>query len=127
MTGISLAEYVRKRRLSKAYEDLKLTNDKVIDIALKYCYESSISFARNFKKEFNITPSNLRKSKDNNFSLFPRLTYGLGYENKYIVNFSIKKINGFSIYGKRVNASTFDDLHYKIRKLYKDIKKIKLI
>ena len=36
ITGISIFEYVRKRRLSLAYEELKLTDKKIIDIALKY-------------------------------------------------------------------------------------------
>ena len=63
VSGISISEYIRKRRLSKAYEDLKLTNDKVIDIALKYGYDSYISFSRAFKKEFNQTPTIVRKDK----------------------------------------------------------------
>lgn len=42
VTGITISEYVRKRRLSLAYEELKLSNDKIIDIAIKYGYESSI-------------------------------------------------------------------------------------
>ena len=36
LAGISLFEYIRKRRLSKAFEELKTTNIKVIDLALKY-------------------------------------------------------------------------------------------
>lgn len=125
MAGISLAEYVRKRRLSKAYEELKLTNNKIIDIALKYGYESSISFTRSFKKEFNITPSALRKNKTSSYKLFPKLIFGTNYENKDIISFEIKRIDSFIIYGNRVDAKTFDDLHYKIRELYRKIKKDK--
>ena len=50
VTGITITEYIRKRRLSLAFEELKLTDNKVIDIAFKYGYDSSISFSRSFKK-----------------------------------------------------------------------------
>ena len=50
VTGITITEYIRKRRLSLAFEELKRSNNKIIDIALKYGYDSSISFARSFKK-----------------------------------------------------------------------------
>lgn len=122
IVGMTLAEYVRKRRLSYAYYDLKLTNEKIIDIALKYGYESSISFTRSFKKEFGVTPSLLRKTNGNDFRIFPKLVFGSGFENRKIINFEIKRIDEFVIYGRSVNAKTFDDLHYKIRKLYKEIK-----
>ena len=122
IVGMSLSEYVRKRRLSCAYYDLKLTNEKIIDIALKYGYESSISFTRSFKKEFLTTPSNLRKNNSNDFKIFPKLVFGSGFEKRKIINFEIKRVNEFVIYGKTASAKTFDDLHYKIRKLYKEIR-----
>lgn len=57
LTNISLAEYIRKRRLSKSFEELKTTDIKIIDLAVKYQYNSQISFARAFKSMFGITPS----------------------------------------------------------------------
>ena len=43
LTNISIAEYIRKRRLSKAFEELKTSNIKIIDLAVKYCYDNSVS------------------------------------------------------------------------------------
>ena len=63
VANISLAEYIRKRRLSKAFEELKTTNIKVIDLALKYQYDSSTSFSRAFKSMFGITPSQCKDDK----------------------------------------------------------------
>lgn len=123
VTNITITEYIRKRRLSLAYEDIKLTNDKIIDIALKYGYDSHISFARSFKNEFGITPSNLRKIKESSYKIFPRIKFGSEFESKNIINYKIKNLNEFTIYGKKVSAKTFDDLHYKIRELYKEIKR----
>lgn len=122
ITGISIFEYVRKRRLSLAYEELKLTDKKIIDIALKYGYDSCVSFTRSFKKEFDVPPSYVRKNKNGEYKLFPKLKFGSDFIDKNIINYVIKKIDDFIIYGKKVSAKTFDDLHYKIRKLYNNIK-----
>ena len=63
ITNTSIKEYIRKRRLSLAYEEIKNTDNKIIDVAVKYGYESSVSFARSFKREFNVAPSKIRKDK----------------------------------------------------------------
>ena len=59
---ISIAEYIRKRRLALAGFDLRQNDVKVIDIALKYCYDSPVSFARAFQAFHGITPSEAKKS-----------------------------------------------------------------
>lgn len=48
LTGITLTEYIRKRRLSKAAEELVLTDIKIIDLSLKYQYDSPIAFSNAF-------------------------------------------------------------------------------
>ena len=63
LTGITLTDYIRKRRLSRAAEELLSTNIKIIDLALKYQYDSPISFSNAFKKMHGISPQNLRKNK----------------------------------------------------------------
>ena len=62
LTGITLTEYIRKRRLSNAAEELLNTDTKILDIALKYKYDSPISFSNAFKKMHGISPQNLRKN-----------------------------------------------------------------
>ena len=48
MTGLSVTDYIRKRRLSNAGYDLYEKNERIIDIALKYQYENATSFSRAF-------------------------------------------------------------------------------
>ena len=60
MTGYGLGEYLRNRRLYQAALDLQETDDKVIDIALRYCYETPESFARAFSRFHGATPSQVR-------------------------------------------------------------------
>lgn len=50
MAGMSVSEYIRRRRLSQAIFDIQTGKEKIIDIALKYCYESPTAFTRAFKE-----------------------------------------------------------------------------
>lgn len=122
LAGISLSEYIRKRRLSKAFEELKETDTKIIDLAIKYNYDSSISFTRAFKKNFGITPSECRKS-DKGYKLFPIMYFKSDDNVKKEINYEIKKVKKIDIYCLSVSADTHDDLLFKIRELYRTIDK----
>ena len=61
--GYSIGEYIRNRRLSLAGTDLSSGNEKVIDIALKYGYNSPESFSRAFTKFHGITPVQAKSEK----------------------------------------------------------------
>jgi len=61
--GYSIGEYIRNRRLSLAGTDLSSRNEKVIDIALKYGYNSPESFSRAFTKFRGITPVQVKNEK----------------------------------------------------------------
>ena len=60
MTGYGIGEYLRNRRLYQAAVDLKETDDKVIDIALRYCYETPESFSKAFSRFHGASPSQVR-------------------------------------------------------------------
>ena len=57
VAGVSLSEYIRRRKMTQAAFDLQRTGAKVIDIALKYGYASPTSFNRAFQSVHNITPA----------------------------------------------------------------------
>jgi AraC-like DNA-binding protein len=63
--GITLAEYIRRRKLTNALIDLQKTDAKVIDVAYKYGYESSDAFCVAFKRLYGMTPSQARKTTQN--------------------------------------------------------------
>lgn len=73
VTGFSVTEYVRMRRLSKAGQELRDANCKVVDIALKYGYESSESFSKAFTHFHGITPSEA-KNTAKSLKIFAPLT-----------------------------------------------------
>lgn len=59
--GVSLSEYIRRRKMTQAAFDLQRTNSKVIDVAIKYGYSSPTSFNRAFHKVHGITPIAAKK------------------------------------------------------------------
>ncbi|MDF2939971.1 MAG: AraC family transcriptional regulator [Gammaproteobacteria bacterium] len=63
MTGMTLKDYIRKRRLSKAGMQLISTQNKIIDIALEAQFDSPESFSKAFKKQFELTPREFRSRK----------------------------------------------------------------
>ena len=118
ITNMSLAEYIKRRRFSKAFEELRNSNVRIIDLAIKYQYESEISFSRAFKSLFNMSP---REAKKNNvdFVQFPIFQFNNRTEYKY----KIEHVERKEIYAYRTkDAETKDDLLFRIRELYKDLK-----
>lgn len=62
LVGDSLGEYLRKRRLNCAAVELVTTDQRIIDIAVKYGFSSHEAFTRAFSAHFGITPSQYRRS-----------------------------------------------------------------
>ncbi|CAG7652973.1 Transposon Tn10 TetD protein [Paenibacillus solanacearum] len=60
ITGVSLSEYIRRRRLTLAAFELQTTDVKVIDVAMKYGYDSPEAFTRAFKNLHGIMPISAR-------------------------------------------------------------------
>ena len=61
MTGYGVGEYLRNRRLYQAALDLQRGAKRVIDIALKYGYETPESFTKAFARFHGATPTQVRE------------------------------------------------------------------
>ncbi len=120
LTNMTITEYIKKRRLSKAFEEIRNTDHKIIDIAFKYQYNSASSFNRAFKKLFNITPTECRKGLGN-YKIIP-IEYFESNKNNYSFDYEIRKLNSISLYCYHITSKNYSDLLYKIRQLYKKIK-----
>lgn len=121
LTNISLSEYIRKRKLSKAYEELKNTDIKIIDLSVKYGYDSQISFARAFKNMFGITPSECRMG-NLEYKQFPIIKFNNNSDICKQLNYEIKDIDGIKLYCVKTTTKIEEDLLYNIRKLYSEIR-----
>jgi len=64
IVNMNPCEYYRKRKLCEAAKKIILSNNRIIDIAFTYGFESQESFTRAFLKEFSITPGKLRKDNE---------------------------------------------------------------
>ncbi len=61
LCGLTVGEYIRQRRLTLAGSELVSTDEKIIDIALKYGYSSPDSFTKAFTRFHGVTPTAVRK------------------------------------------------------------------
>jgi len=57
-----LGSYIRSRKLTASLENLLNTDSTLVNIALDYGFEYEQSYLRSFKREFGVTPGNIRKS-----------------------------------------------------------------
>ena len=76
IAGITLGEYIRQRKLTKAAYAILNSNERIIDIALKYGYESADAFTVAFKKFHGVSPSAVRKPEVN-LKFYSRLRFSL--------------------------------------------------
>lgn len=98
MTNISLNEYIRKRRMSLAAIDIQGSEDKIIDIALKYGYDSPTAFNRAFQSIHGVAPSLVRK-KSVKLKSFPPLKFSFSLQGSEALDFRIVHKNSFKIIG----------------------------
>jgi AraC family transcriptional regulator len=99
LSGFNVGEYIRNRRLSLAAADLQAGNGKIIDIAVKYGYETPESFSRAFERFHGVLPSAARKSGVN-LKSFSRLSIKVILEGCSVMDYRIENLDSFSLLGK---------------------------
>ena len=86
INNISVRDYIIRRRMTKAAQIISNhPNEKLLDIALHFGYNSNESFTRAFEQVWNCKPSEYRKSP-RYYELFPRLICPLDYGDDYMNN-----------------------------------------
>ncbi|MFB5251381.1 GyrI-like domain-containing protein [Bacillus mycoides] len=121
LAGISLSEYIRCRRLTLAAFELKDSNVKVIDVAIKYGYNSPDSFTRAFQNLHGITPSEARSTIRSLKSYSP-MTFQLSIQGGNEMNYRIEEKDPFQIIGiqKRVPI-VFNGVNEEIASMWKSL------
>ena len=97
LTEITLSEYIRTRRLTEAAIDLRDTDEKIIDIAMKYGYESPDAFGAAFKKFHGFTPSEVKEGKP--FKLVSKIQLALSVKGGRSMDIKIEKKQAFKVAG----------------------------
>ena len=99
LCGFSLGDYIRMRRLTQAAEALFGTGDKVIDIALRYGYDTPESFTRAFTRFHGITPTEARRG--GTIKSFSRLSVKLILSGGSTMDYRIEKKDAFQVICKK--------------------------
>jgi AraC family transcriptional regulator len=97
MTGMTLADYIRRRRMSLAALDLA-AGGKVIDVALRYGYESPTSFSRAFRDVHGVTPSEAQRGTAK-LTQYPRLAFTMQVKGEEAMEYKIKEQGDFRVVG----------------------------
>lgn len=105
VTGVTLSEYIRRRRLTLAAFDLQSTGAKIIDVAMKYGYESPEAFARAFKKQHGVQPM-MAKNGGIALKAYPRMTFHLSIKGDVEMKYRIEQREAFEVFGAYTVIST---------------------
>ncbi|WP_028548567.1 AraC family transcriptional regulator [Paenibacillus sp. UNC451MF] len=98
LAGVSLSEYIRRRRLTLAAFELANSPLRIIDVGVKYGYDSPDSFARAFQGLHGITPSEAR-NKGRLLKAFPQMTFQLTIKGGSEMNYRIEEKEAYRIVG----------------------------
>lgn len=105
VAGISLSEYIRRRRMTQAGFELQRTDAKVIDVALKYGYTSPTSFNRAFQSVHNISPA-AAKNMGSTLNAYPAIHFTVQVTGGNAMPYHIAEKQSMRIVGVRIPLST---------------------
>ena len=104
IADVTLSEYIRRRRMTAAGFDLQSSSEKVIDIALKYGYDSPTAFNRAFQRVHRISPSAARR-QGVCLKAFPRISFKIVIKGDVEMNYRIEQKDSFRIVGVKEHYS----------------------
>ncbi len=110
MTDVTVAEYIRRRRLTLAAHELLQGDRKIMDLAFKYGYDTPESFSKAFRRQHGITPSETRKSGATVQS-YNRLVIQVHLQGAEPMKHHIVEQEAFSITGIKQRFSYVDGQH----------------
>lgn len=116
--NVTFGEYVRRRRLTLAAVDLVCEDHKIVDVAIKYGYDSPNAFTRAFRNMHGINPSKVRSTQAK-LTSYSRVTFPLKKKGVKKMDYKIVKKPSFNITGKKKNF-TFDDFVENGSKYWKE-------
>jgi AraC family transcriptional regulator len=101
VTGISLSEYIRRRRMTQAAFDIRNTDIRVLDAALKYGYSSPTSFNRAFQKVHGISPVSA-KTAGSVINAYPPIKLSVNITGGDVMPYRIEEKEAMRIVGIRI-------------------------
>ncbi|MBS4537513.1 AraC family transcriptional regulator [Clostridium sp. D2Q-11] len=119
IVDVPLSEYIRRRRLTLAAFELQNSDIKVIDLALKFGYESPDSFSRAFKNLHGVTPT-LARDMGIQLKAYPRLSFHISIKGDVEMNYRVVEREGFDVFGKSITIGLNENPYEIIPKFWQD-------
>lgn len=98
MAGMPLSEYIRRRRMSLAAADLQAGEQKIIDVAAKYGYESPTAFNRAFQSVHGFAPSQTCEA-GRIIKSFEPISFQITIKGAVTMDYRIEKRDAFRVLG----------------------------
>lgn len=98
IVDVTLSEYIRRRKMTLAAFELQNSDIKVIELALKYGYESPEAFTRAFQLLHGVTPTEARNTGVQ-LKAYPRISFQISIKGVSEMNYRIEKKEAFKVYG----------------------------
>lgn len=111
MAGMTLKEYLRRRRLTLAALELQGGKARVIDIAVKYGWSSADAFARAFSRQHGITPTQARDSHES-LQIYPPASFYISIKGAKKMEFRLNELEETQVWGV---SKQFDGQGYETR------------
>ncbi len=108
-TNISLSEYIRKRKLSQAAMALVEEDVSVIDIAMRYGYNSPDAFSYAFKRMHGISPSQAKKNGES-LVHYPKLSFIIQMKGDIEMKYKIIEKEAFTVVGKSLRTTQEENM-----------------
>lgn len=122
LMGVSVGEYIRRRRLTLAAQELLSENKRIIDVALKYGYESPDAFTQAFQKMHGLSPSAARESGVQ-LVAYPRISFQIILKGGIDMDYKIVEEDAFEVVGKAKKFLNTDDSTVKVPEFWGECKK----
>lgn len=104
MAGVPLSEYIRRRRMTGAAFDLQNTDEKIVDIAVKYGYDSPTAFNRAFQSVHHVAPSVARR-EGVALKAYPPISFKITIRGEAEMNYRIESKEAFRIVGVKLDTT----------------------
>lgn len=111
MTGMSLNQYIRCRRLTLAADDLRNSDIHVLDVAVKYGWDSADAFTKAFARQHGITPTQAR-DKNASLKIYPPAFFYVMIRGTKKMDFRIIEVEEIEVFGI---AKQFDGEGFKTK------------
>lgn len=112
LTGYTVSEYIRNRRITVAAQELIYSGSKVIDVAMRYGYESPEAFSKAFRRIHGTSPS-IAKKNSQPLKAYPKLSFQIQLKGDVEMDYKIVEKEMFTVVGKSIRTTIINGENHR--------------